>query len=279
VNHHPLKYRVPRTARYNPPLLLDGKKLLITGVLTDDSIAFSIARVAQEAGAEVLLTGVGRGMSLTQRVAKKLPTTPDVLELDVNNPEHIEAVSAELMKRWGKVDGVVHAIGFMPSDGLGGNFLNTPWESVAFGFQTSAYSLKALSVGLLEPMKAAGAASVVSLTFDGRFAWPIYDWMGVAKAGLEAVTRYLARDLGEFGIRVNAVSAGPIRTMAGKSIPGFDQIADTWLKRAPLGWDMNDATAVGQMCCFLLSDWSAMTSGELIHVDGGYHAMGTDIRR
>ena len=260
-------------------MLLDGKKLLITGVLTDDSIAFSVAKVAQEAGAEVLLTGVGRGMSLTQRVAKKLPTTPDVLEMDVNSPEHIEAARAELMRRWGKVDGVVHAIGFMPGDGLGGNFLNTPWESVAFGFQTSAFSLKALSVGLLEPMKAAGQASVVSLTFDGRFAWPIYDWMGVAKAGLEAVTRYLARDLGEFGIRVNSVSAGPIRTMAGKSIPGFDQIADTWLKRAPLGWDMTDATAVGQMCCFLLSDWSAMTTGEMIHVDGGYHAMGTDIRR
>jgi enoyl-[acyl-carrier protein] reductase I len=259
-------------------MLLDGKKLLITGVLTDDSIAFAIARVAQEAGAEVLLTGVGRGLSLTQRVAKRLPTTPDVLEMDVNNPEQIAAVSAEVMRRWGRLDGVVHAIGFMPADGLGGNFLNTPWESVAFGFQTSAYSLKALSAGLVEPMKAAGSASVVSLTFDGRFAWPIYDWMGVAKAGLEATARYLARDLGEFGIRVNTVSAGPIRTMAGKSIPGFDQIADTWLKRAPLGWSMTDATAVGQMVCFLLSDWATMTSGELIHVDGGYHAMGTDIR-
>ena len=260
-------------------MLLDGKKLLITGVLTDDSIAFSVARVAQEAGAEILLTGVGRGMSLTQRVAKKLPTTPDVLEMDVNNPEQIEAVAADVMKRWGRLDGAVHAIGFMPQDGLGGNFLNTPWESVAFGFQTSAYSLKAMSAGLLEPMKAAGKASVVSLTFDGRYAWPIYDWMGVAKAGLEAVTRYLARDLGEHGIRVNTVSAGPIRTMAGKSIPGFDEISDTWTRRAPLGWNMTDATAVGQMCCFLLSDWSTMTSGELIHVDGGYHAMGTDIRR
>ena len=260
-------------------MLLDGKKLLITGVLTDDSIAFSVAKVAQEAGAEVVLTGVGRGLRLTERVARRLPTTPDVLELDINNPEHVDAVSAEVMKRWGKVDGVVHAIGFMPDDALGGNFLNTPWESVAFGFQTSAFSLKALAVGMLEPMKAAGGASVVSLTFDGRFAWPIYDWMGVAKAGLEATTRYLARDLGEFGIRVNAVSAGPIRTMAGKSIPGFDQIADKWVNRAPLGWDMTDATAVGQMCCFLLSDWSTMTSGELIHVDGGYHAMGTDIHR
>jgi enoyl ACP reductase len=259
-------------------VLLEGKKLLITGVLTDDSIAFAVARVAQEEGAEILLTGVGRGMSLTQRVAKRLPTTPDVLEMDVNDPAAVEIVRASVMDRWGRLDGLVHAIAFAPSDALGGNFMNTPWESVATAFQTSAYSLKALSVGMLEPMKAAGAASVVSLDFDGRYAWPIYDWMGVSKAGLESVTRYLARDLGEFAIRVNTVSAGPIRTMAGKSIPGFDQIADKWLNRAPLGWSFTDATPVGQMVCFLLSDWAPMTSGELIHVDGGYHAMGTDIR-
>jgi enoyl ACP reductase len=259
-------------------VLLDGKKLLITGVLTDDSIAFAVARVAQEAGAEILLTGFGRGRSLTERVARRLPTTPDVVELDVNKLEDMEAVAAEVMRRWGRLDGCVHAIGFAPQDALGGNFLNTPWESVATAFQTSAYSLKALAVGMLEPMKAAGSASVVSLDFDGRFAWPIYDWMGVAKAGLESITRYLARDLGTFGIRVNTVSAGPVRTMAGKSIPGFDQIADTWLKRAPLGWDMTDATAVGEMCCVLMSDWARFTTGELIHVDGGYHAMGTDIR-
>jgi enoyl ACP reductase len=259
-------------------MLLDGKKLLITGVLTDDSIAFAIARVAQEAGAEVLLTGFGRGRSLTERVARKLPSTPDVVELDVNKAEDMEAVAAEVMRRWGRLDGCLHAIGFAPQDALGGNFLNTPWESVATAFQTSAYSLKALAVGMLEPMKAAGSASVVSLDFDGRYAWPIYDWMGVAKAGLESITRYLARDLGPFGIRVNTVSAGPVRTMAGKSIPGFDQIADTWLKRAPLGWDMTDATAVGEMCCFLMSDWARFTTGEMIHVDGGYHAMGTDIK-
>ncbi|MDP9272223.1 MAG: enoyl-ACP reductase FabI [Chloroflexota bacterium] len=259
-------------------MLLDGKKLLITGVLTDDSIAFAIARVAQEAGAEVLLTGFGRGRRLTERVARKLPTTPDVVELDVNKAEDMEAVAAEVMRRWGRLDGCMHAIGFAPQDALGGNFLNTPWESVATAFQTSAYSLKALAVGMLEPMKAAGSASVVSLDFDGRYAWPIYDWMGVAKAGLESVTRYLARDLGPFGIRVNTVSAGPVRTMAGKSIPGFDQIADTWLKRAPLGWDMTDATAVGEMCCVLMSDWARFTTGEMIHVDGGYHAMGTDIK-
>jgi Enoyl-[acyl-carrier-protein] reductase (NADH) len=259
-------------------LLLDGKKLLITGVLTDDSMAYAVAKVAQEAGAEILLTSFGRAMSLTQRVARKLPTTPDVLELDANNPEQIDAVAKEVMDRWGRLDGLVHAIAFAPGDALGGNFLNTPWESVATAFQTSAYSLKALTVGMLEPMKAAGGASVVSLDFDGRFAWPIYDWMGVSKAGLEAVSRYLARDLGEFGIRVNTVSAGPIRTMAGKSIPGFDQIADKWRNRAPLGWSMTDATPVGQMVCVLLSDFTPMTTGELIHVDGGYHAMGTDIR-
>ncbi|HET8777826.1 MAG TPA: enoyl-ACP reductase FabI [Candidatus Limnocylindria bacterium] len=261
-------------------MLLDGKKLLITGVLTDDSIAFAIAKVAQEAGAEIVLTGFGRAMSLTQRVARKLPTTPDVLELDVNNDEHIAAVSRDLMDRWGRVDGIVHAIGFAPQDALGGNFLNTPWESVAVALQTSAFSLKALTVGLLEPLKVAGAdggASVVSLTFDARYAWPIYDWMGVAKAGLESVTRYLARDLGPSGIRVNTISAGPIRTMAGKSIPGFDAVSDLWPSRAPLEWSFTDATPVGQMAAFLLSPWATMTTGEMIHVDGGFHALGADI--
>ncbi|HEX2193767.1 MAG TPA: enoyl-ACP reductase FabI [Candidatus Limnocylindria bacterium] len=258
-------------------MLLEGKKLLITGVLTDDSMAFAAARVAQEAGADIVLTSVGRAMSLTQRVARKLHPVPDVLDMDVNDDEQIAAVAADVASRWGRVDGVLHSIGFMPQSGLGGNFLSTSWQDVATGFQTSAFSLKALAAGMLEPMKAAGGASVVSLTFDGRFAWPIYDWMGGAKAGLEATTRYLARDLGPHGIRVNTVSAGPIRTMAGKNIPGFDEIAGGWLRRAPLGWSITDATPVGQMACFLMSDWSSMTTGEMIHVDGGYHAMGTDI--
>jgi meromycolic acid enoyl-[acyl-carrier-protein] reductase len=263
-------------------MLLEGKKLLITGVLTDDSIAYSVAQVAQEAGAEIVLTSFGRARGLTERVARKLPNgAPDVLELDVNKLEDIEAVGTELMRRWGRVDGVLHGIGFAPQDALGGNFLNAPWESVSTAFQTSAYSLKALTTGLLDPLKAAGAdggASVVSLTFDGRFAWPIYDWMGVAKAGLEAITRYLARDVGEFNIRVNTVSAGPIRTMAGKSIPGFDQIAGRWPARSPLAWSLTDATPIGRMCCFLMSDWASMTSGEMIHVDGGYHALGADFK-
>jgi enoyl-[acyl-carrier protein] reductase I len=262
-------------------MLLDGKKLLITGVLTDDSIAFFAAKVAQEQGAEILLTNVGKGVRLTERVAKKLPATPDVMQMDVNNPDDVATVASAAMDRWGRLDGTLHSIGFMPQDALGGNFLTAPWESVGFGLQTSAYSLKALTVGLLEPLKVAGAdrgASVVSLTFDGRFAWPIYDWMGVAKAGLEATARYLARDLGAYNIRVNTVSAGPIRTMAGKNIPGFDAISGAWSQRAPLAWSLTDATAVGEMCAFLMSDMSRMTTGEMIHVDGGYHALGADFK-
>jgi meromycolic acid enoyl-[acyl-carrier-protein] reductase len=262
-------------------MLLDGKKLLITGVLTDDSIAFAVARVAQESGAEILLTNVGKGVRLTERVAKKLPAVADVMHMDVNSPDDVAAVADEIMSRWGRVDGVLHSIAFTPQDALGGNFLTAPWESVSISFQTSAHSRRALTVGMLEPLKVEGAdggASVVSLTFDGRYAWPIYDWMGVSKAGLEAIARYLARDLGQFNIRVNTVSAGPIRTMAGKNIRGFDELAGEWSKRAPLDWSLRDATPVGHMCCFLMSDWASKTTGEMIHVDGGYHALGADFK-
>jgi enoyl ACP reductase len=256
-------------------MLLDGKKLLITGVLTPQSIAFSAAKVAQEQGAEIVLTNFGRTVSLTQKTAKRLPTTPDVLELDANSDEQIAAVAEELRGRWGRLDGFLHAIAFAPQDALGGNFLNTPWESVSTAFQTSAYSLKSLAVGMAPLMEDGG--SIVSLDFDGRVAWPVYDWMGVAKAGLESVTRYLARDLGPRKIRVNTVSAGPIKTIAGKGIPGFEQIGDSWDRRAPLGWDVRDPTPVGSAVAFLLSDLSAGITGELIHVDGGFHAMGTDL--
>jgi meromycolic acid enoyl-[acyl-carrier-protein] reductase len=256
-------------------MLLDGKKLLITGVLTPQSIAFSAAKVAQEQGAEIVLTNFGRTVSLTQKTAKRLPTTPDVLELDANSDEQIAAIAEELRSRWGRLDGFLHAIAFAPQDALGGNFLNTPWESVSTTFQTSAYSLKSLAVGMAPLMDDGG--SIVSLDFDGRVAWPIYDWMGVAKAGLESVTRYLARDLGHRKIRVNTVSAGPIKTMAGKGIPGFEQISGSWERRAPLGWDVEDPTPVGNAVAFLLSDLSAGITGEMIHVDGGFHAMGTDL--
>jgi len=256
-------------------MLLEGKKLLITGVLTPQSIAFSAAKVALDEGAEIVLTNFGRTVSLTQKTAKRLPSTPDVLDMDANSDEQIAAVADELRERWGRLDGFLHAIAFAPQDALGGNFLNTPWESVSTAFQTSAYSLKALAAGMAPLMEDGG--SIVSLDFDGRFAWPIYDWMGVAKAGLESVTRYLARDLGPRRIRVNTVSAGPIKTIAGKGIPGFERISGSWDRRAPLGWDVEDPTPVGNAVAFLLSDLSAGITGELIHVDGGFHAMGTEL--
>jgi meromycolic acid enoyl-[acyl-carrier-protein] reductase len=257
-------------------MLLEHKRLLITGVLTPQSIAFSAARAAQEQGAEIVLTNFGRTVSLTQKTAKRLPDPPDVLELDVNEPDQIEAVRDELVRRWGRLDGFLHAIAFAPQDALGGNFMQTEWDSVATAIRTSAFSLKALAAGFLPLMEDAGG-SIVSLDFDGQVAWPIYDWMGVAKASLEAVTRYLARDLGPRGIRVNTVSAGPLKTMAGKGIPGFEAIADAWPRRAPLGWDLTDPTPVGDTVAFLLSDLSSGITGELIHVDGGFHAMGTDL--
>jgi enoyl-[acyl-carrier protein] reductase I len=257
-------------------VILEGKRFLITGVLTPQSIAFAAARAAQEHGAEIVLTNFGRTVSLTEKCAKRLPYPPDVLELDVNEPQHIDSVRDELASRWGTLDGFLHAIAFAPPDALGGNFLHTEWESVATAVKTSAYSLKALAVGFLPLMEERGG-SIVSLDFDATVAWPVYDWMGVAKAGLESVTRYLARDLGPKRIRVNTVSAGPLRTMAGKGIPGFDAITDIWGRRAPLGWDVTDPTPVGNTVAFLLSELSSGITGELIHVDGGFHAMGTDI--
>jgi meromycolic acid enoyl-[acyl-carrier-protein] reductase len=257
-------------------VLVDGKRLLITGVLTPGSIAYAVAKEALDNGAEVVLTGFGRARSLTEKTARRLPGEVDVLELDATKPEDVEAVREDLERRWGTVDGVLHAIGFAPGDALGGNFLNTPYESAATAFHVSAFSLKTLAVGLL-PVLADHDSSVVTMDFDAQVAWPVYDWMGVSKAALEAVTRYLARDLGPRRVRVNAVSAGPLRTMAAKGIPGFELFADVWERRAPLGWDVTDATSVARTVLWLLSDWSRGVSGELIHVDGGFHAMGSDL--
>ena len=254
-------------------VLLKDKRLLITGVLTDDSIAWHTARIAQEQGAEIVLTGFGRGISLTKRVASRLPVEPDVVELDINDPAHMEALVGDLTGRWGAVDGALHSIAFAPEDALGGNFLNTPATSASTAFVTSAFSYKTLAVGLLPLIQKAGGGSLVTLDFDNTQAWPAYDWMGVAKSALESVTRYLARDLGPHRIRVNAVSAGPLATVAAKNIPGFSQFRDVWADRAPLGWNVDDASPVAQMICVLLSDWAPMTSGEIIHVDGGFHAI------
>jgi enoyl-[acyl-carrier protein] reductase I len=254
-------------------MLLEGKRLLITGVLTDDSIAWHVARIVQEEGAEIVATGFGRGMRLTERSVRRLPEPCDVLELDINDPAQVGALTAELTDRWGKIDGALHAIAFAPADALGGNFLNTPVESAQTAFVTSAFSYKTLAIALLPLMKKAGGGSLVALNFDNTQAWPAYDWMGVAKSALESVTRYLARDLGRDGIRANAVSAGPLGTVAAKSIPGFDRFDALWRERSPLVWDVTDPEPVARMVAVLLSDWAPMTTGEIIHVDGGFHAV------
>jgi enoyl ACP reductase len=254
--------------------MLEGKKLVITGVINRESIAFEVARQAQEAGADIVLTGFGRAKRMTDRSAARLPQPPDVLELDVNEPAHFEALAADLRERWGRVDGVLHAIAFAPEDALGGKFLSTPPESAVTAFQTSAYSFKALAVALADLYPEEGAA-LVGMDFDAQVAWPVYDWMGVAKAALEAVNRYLARDLGPKGVRVNLVSAGPLGTLAARGIPGFSDLAEAWQRQAPLGWDVEDPAPVASTVLFLLSDMARAITGEVLHVDGGFHAMGT----
>jgi enoyl-[acyl-carrier protein] reductase I len=252
--------------------LLEGKRLLITGVLSDSSLAFGVARLAQEQGAEILLTSVGNAMKHTARAAKKLPTEVDIIEFDVSDPEHVPAVQAELAARWDRIDGALHAVGFAPAVCLGGTFLDAQWDDVSVAVNVSAYSLKALSDAVTPLMTQGG--SIVGLDFDANVSWPAYDWMGVAKAALESTSRYLARYLGPQQIRVNLVAAGPIKTIAARSIPGFSKFEDVWDDKAPLGWNVKDSSAVARACVALLSDWFPMTTGEIIHVDGGFHAMG-----
>ena len=250
--------------------ILDGKRILVTGVLTDSSIAFHVARIAQQEGATVVLTGFGR-LSLVERIARRLPAPPPVIELDVTSTEHLDSLAQRVSEHVDGLDGVVHAIAFAPPSALGGGFLQTPWEDVATAVQVSAYSLKALAMAALPLMTGGGA--VVGLDFDASVAWPAYDWMGVAKAGLESCARYLARDLGPHGVRVNLISAGPLKTMAARSIPGFAGFEGVWAQRAPLGWDLSNAEPAARACVALLSDWFPATTGEIVHVDGGLHAI------
>ncbi|MGH3435964.1 MAG: enoyl-ACP reductase FabI [Sciscionella sp.] len=251
--------------------LLEGKRLLITGVITDASIAFHAAKLAQEQGAQVVLTGFGR-MSLVERIAKRLPQPAPVIELDVQNPEHLDTLAERVREHVDGLDGVLHAIAFAPGSCLGAPFLDAPWEDVATALEVSAYSFKSLATALL-PLLSAGS-SVVGLDFDARIAWPAYNWMGVSKAALESVNRYLARELGPKGIRVNLLAAGPVKTMAAKSIPGFGELEGSWDGRSPLGWNAEDATPVAKSICALLSDWLPATTGSMVWADGGVHAMG-----
>jgi len=252
--------------------LLDGKRLLITGVITDSSLAFGVAKLAQEQGAQVVLTGFGR-MSLVERVARKLPAEAPVIELDVQDQAQLDSLAGRVREHVDGIDGVFHSIGFAPPSCLGGGFLDAPWDDVSTAIHVSTYSLKALAVAAL-PLYGQAGGSLLGLTFDARVAWPAYDWMGVAKAGLESASRYLARELGPKKIRVNLIAAGPIRTMAAKSIPGFSTFEDAWDSRAPLGWDNTDGSSVARTSVALMSDWFPSTTGEMIHVDGGFHAVG-----
>jgi enoyl ACP reductase len=252
-------------------MLLEGKSLLVTGVLMDSSIAFHIARLAQEEGANVVLTSFGRTTRITTAIARRLPTTPPVVELDVSSDEDLAALPDRLREHVDHLDGVVHSIGFAPQGAF--SFMDASWEDVATAVHISAYSLQSLTKAALPLMGEGG--SVVGLTFDARYAWPVYDWMGVAKAAFESTNRYLARDMGPRGIRCNLVSAGPIRTTAAKSIPGFEQFEEAWGSRAPLGWDVRDPEPAARAAVALLSDWFPATTGEIVHVDGGFHAIGT----
>lgn len=251
-------------------MLLKNKRVLITGVLNPDSIAYGVAQRAQEEGAEVILSSFGRVMKLTERSAKRLPSEPEIIELDVTNPDDLASLPDKLH---GPIDAVLHAIAFAPESCLGGGFIDAPWEDVATAMQVSAYSYAALARAALPAMQERGG-SIVGLDFDATVAWPVYDWMGACKAALESINRYLARDLGAHGIRVNLVAAGPLRTLAAKSIPGFSQFEETWTTRAPLGWNLTDTGPVADTCVALFSDLLRATSGEIIHVDGGFHAVG-----
>ena len=251
-------------------MLLHDKKVLITGVLKDSSIAFHVAKLAQQEGAEVVLTSFGRAMKITEAIAKRLPSTPAIVELDVTDQEHLDSLAERLGEHVDHLDGVLHSIGYAPPGAF--DFLGASWEDVSTALQASAYSLKALAMATLPLMPQGG--SLVGLTFDAQYAWPIYDWMGVAKAAFESTSRYCARDLGPKGVRVNLVAAGPLRTTAANSGPGFSTFEDSWNDKAPLGWDVNDAVPAAKACVALLSDWFPATTAEIIHVDGGFHAMG-----
>jgi enoyl-[acyl-carrier protein] reductase I len=253
--------------------ILEGKNILVAGVTLDTSIAFHVARIAQAEGANVIVSNFGRAMSLTGRVIKKLDPVPPLLEVDVTNDEHLAGLAATIGEHVDHLDGVVHSLAFAnPETALGGKFLSTPYTDVSTAVHVSAYSFNSLAMAA-KPLLA-NPASIVGLTFDATISWPVYDWMGVAKAALESTSRYMARYLGPDGVRVNLVAAGPLQTLAKKAIGGADEFDTIWAQRAPIGWDPKDQTPTAKAVVALLSDWFPATTGEIVHVDGGVHAMG-----
>ena len=257
--------------------LLHDKRLLITGVVTTDSIAFATASAALEAGAQVVLSGLGRDLDLTRETAEQLPSAVDILEADLTDPEHLVALTDDLRGRWGHLDGALHAVAFAPREALAGDFLAASAEAATRAFHTSTHTYASLARVLADLAPDAGA-SLVGLDFDAAGAWPVYNWMGVCKAGLEAVNRYVARDLGPRRIRSNLVAAGPIHTRAAGGIPDFAALTNAWDAGSPIAWDHNDSAPVADAVIFLLSDLARMVTGEILHVDGGYHAMAAPLR-
>ncbi|MDR1265637.1 MAG: enoyl-ACP reductase FabI [Propionibacteriaceae bacterium] len=253
--------------------ILADKRILVTGLTATNSIAFHTAQVAQQEGAKVVVSNFGRAMRMTRRAAAKLDPVPEVLELDVTDETHLASLAERVEPILGGLDGVVHSIGFAdPFKAMGGRFLSTEWEDVAVSMRISAYSLAALARACL-PIMTAGSA-LVGMSFQANVSWPSYDWMGVSKATLEAVSRYLARYLGPQGIRSNIISAGPVNTLSKRSIPLLQDQDRMWQLRAPLFWDADDATPVAKAACALLSDFFPATTGEIVHVDGGFHSTG-----
>lgn len=257
--------------------MLTDKKIVITGVVRQDSIAHAIAEHAQLLGADILLTAFPRDLELARETAARLPRAAEVLPVDLTDPDDVATLTHHCRRTWGKVDAAVHAVAFAPRDALAGDLLDTPVDSVARAFHTSTFSYATLG-GFLRDLAPAQGGSLVGLDFDAASAWPIYNWMGVCKAALESLNRYLARDLGLRNIRTNLVAAGPIHTRAASGIPEFERLLSSWESTAPLRWDPEDTAQVAEAVCFLLSDMSRSVTGEILHVDGGHHAMAAPLR-
>lgn len=260
-----------------PTTMLAGKRLLITGVVNTDSIAFATAVAALDGGAEILLSSLGRDLDAARRAAAELPGEVPIVEADLTSTEDLEHLAAHIAGTWGHLDGALHAIAFAPQEALAGSFLDAGSQAAARAFDTSTFSYASLARVVAELAPPSGG-SIVGLDFDAAGAWPVYNWMGVCKAGLEAVNRYVARDLGPRRIRSNLIAAGPIHTRAAGGIPDFQRLTDAWDSTSPLPWDAKDSSPVADTACFLLSDLSRMISGEILHVDGGYHAMAAPLR-